>query len=228
MARISVDEVQSRVASITDQDENTANLSSTDYSLRLKYINMAQKQWAEANDWRQLFTEYNMLISTSTGNASIALPTNFKKLAGYPLIVDSNSTTHKLPEVRPEEDNQYVDTDKRMWLFGSPADGYILRVFGMTLSSGASLKVPYYRSRASLASPANIADVPNVDYLIQRTVAFIWESREDGRFPGAKAEAERILSNMIEYENVFSRAATYDRVKTYEETRSNFRWGRDG
>ena len=97
----------------------------------------------------------------------------------------------------------------------------------MTLQSGASCKVPYYFSPQSLASPANTVDIPNADYLVQRTIAYLWEAREDPRFPQAKAEAEKILSNMIEYENVFGRASHDDSVRTVEETRAQFRFGRD-
>lgn len=229
MARISVDETQSRVAAIADQDENTANLSATDYSLRLKYINMALREWAETWNWQTLFNEYNMLVSTSTGNASIVLPREFRKLAGYPKITYDGSDTKEFPDVLPQEDGQYEDTDDRIWILGNPNTGYVMRVFGVTLVSGASVKVPYFASPGSLASPANIAEIPNTDYLVQRTLAYVWEAREDARFPQAKAEAERILRNMIEVEETYNVASVHGRVRTYEETRFNdFRWGRDG
>lgn len=227
MTRISVDEIQSRIAAVTDQDEATANIDATDYSLRLKYINKALLEWAEAWDWQVLFKEYNGFISTSTGNASVALPSDFRKLASYPRITYDGSNTEEFNEVLPQEDTQYSDTDKRVWMLGNPSGGYIMRIFGVTLVSGASVKVPYYASPQSLVSPANIAEIPNPDYLVERTKALIWEASEDPRFPQAKADAERILSNMIEYENVFGRAATYDTVKTVDETKHNFRLGRD-
>ncbi len=100
-------------------------------------------------------------------------------------------------------------------------------VKGCDLTSGASVQVPYYSSAGSLASPANITLCPNPDYLVQRTVAYIWEAREDARFPQAKVEAEKILRNMIEYENVFGEAAVHSRVKVWEESHNDFRWGRN-
>ena len=227
--RISVDDIQSQVAAVTDQDETTSNISSTDYSLRLKYINMALREWAETWNWQTLFAEYNTLTSTSTGNASIALPREFRKLAGYPKITYDGSDTKEFPEVLPQEDGQYEDTDRRIWILGNPNSGYVMRVFGETLVSGASIKVPYFTSVGSLVSPANIAEIPNPDYLVQKTIAHIWEAREDARFPQAKAEAERILRNMIETEETFNVASVHGRVRTFEETRFNdFRWGKDG
>jgi len=223
--RSTVDSVQSRVAGLVDQDENTSNIDSTDYSLRLSYINRAVSEWAEIQNWQTLFKEYNMLVSTSTGNASVVLPTDFRKLAGYPLITLDGTTTKQFPEVLPQEDN-LDKTDERVWILGNPNSSYVLRIFGSTLASGASVKVPYWSSPVSLASPADIAPVPDTQYLVQRTVSLIWESREDPRFPQAKAEADRILRNMMEKENTYNEASDHWRAKTWDETKYGFRWGK--
>jgi len=226
MALISTDEVQSRVAALVDQDEKTGDISSTDYSLRLKYINMALLEWAEAYDWQALYKEYNALISTSTGNSSVALPTDFRKLASFPRITWDGSTTDSFPQTRPQEAARFQPTDKRIEIRGDPYDRYTMVVYGVTLSSGASLKVPYYASAGSLVSPADLAMIPNVEFLVKRTIAYLWEAREDPRYPTMKQESEMILRNMIEFENVFGEASTEDRVRTVDETRSNFRWGK--
>lgn len=223
--RSTIDSIQAKVAGLVDQDESTANIDSTDYSLRLSYINRAQVEWAEIQNWQTLFKEYNMLVSTSTGNASIVLPTDFRKLAGYPLITLDGTTTKQFPEVLPQEDNLDA-TEERVWLMGNPNSSYILRVFGPTLASGASVKVPYFSSPVSLASPADIPTIPNTEYLVQRAVSLIWESREDPRFPQAKAEADRILRNLMEKENTFNEASDYFRIKTWDETKYGFRWGK--
>lgn len=225
--RLTVDELQSRIASLIDQDESTSNISATDYSLRLKYLNMSLLEWAEAYDWQTLYSEFNMLVSTSTGNASITLPTDFRKLASYPVITFDGATTALFPETRPQEAGKYEGTDKRVEILGNPQDTYTMRVYGATLVSGASVKVPYYMSVQSLASPANIAEIPNPNYLVKRTIAYLWEAREDARFVQAKQDAEIILRNMLEQENVFSEASTFNRVKTVEENTNGFRIGRD-
>lgn len=224
MARSTLDSIQSRVASVVDQDENTSNIDSTDYSLRLAYINRSLFRWAEIQDWQVLFKEYNMLVSTSTGNASVVLPTDFRRLAGYPQITFDAVTTDLYPEVLPQEDN-YEASERRVWILGDPSDRYILRVFGATLASGASVKVPYFASPVSLASPADIAEIPNTEYLVQDCIAQLWESREDNRFPQAKADAERILQNMMTFENTHNSASDYNRVKTVDERKYGMRWG---
>ena len=226
MARMTVDEVQGRIASVVDQDESTSAISTDDYSLRLKYINMALSEWAEITDWQALYKEYNMFVSTSSGNASIVLPTDFRKPASSPNIM-VDTTAYEFLITRPQEAGQYLDTDRRVEFLGNYQDGYTLRVYGATLASGASVKVPYYGSAQSLVSPVNVAMIPNPDYLVKRTIAYLWEAREDPRFPGMKQEAETILRNMLEQENVFPEGSAYDRVKTTDESRYGFRIGRD-
>lgn len=221
----SVDLIQSKIAAIVDADPDVTNISTEDYALRLSYINLSLREWAEIYDWQALYKEFNSLVSTSAGNASVALPSDFRKLASFPKITYDGSNTALFPEIRPQDRGQYADTDKRVEILGNN-QGYIMRVYGSTLASGASVFVPYYSSVASLVSPANIPEIPNADYLVQRTVAYWWEVRGDPRFVQKKQESERILGNLIDYENVFGEASTNDRVKTADETKfKDFRWG---
>jgi hypothetical protein len=199
---------------------------------------MAMQEWQEAYDWQTLYTEYNMLISAATGNASVALPGDFRKLASFPMLVWDGTTTDRFPEVRPQEKSQFSITsrggntggisspDKWVEIWGNPRGKYTMFIHAPTLASGASVQVPYYRSFQSLASPGDIAEIPNPQYLVKRSLAYLWEVRQDDRFPEMKSEAATILGQMIDYENVFGEASTNDRVKTLEQTRfGDFRWG---
>ncbi len=188
---------------------------------------MAQQEWAEIYDWQTLYTQYRTNTSTSTGNASVGLPSDFRKLASFPHIAYESGSEALFTEIKPQDRGQYAATDKRVEVTGNPGDGYTMFIAGVTLASGASIMVPYFRSPTSLASPADISMVPNHDFLIKRVVAQIWEAREDARFQQAKAEADLILRNMIEFENVFSQASDDNRVKSIEETRYDFRLGED-
>lgn len=225
---ISVDEVQGRIAAVLDQDQNTANISSADYSLRLSYLNMAQREWAESADWDVLYREYNTRTSTSTGNASVAMLGDFRKLASFPKITYDGSTTELFEEIRPQEKGQKADTDRYVMMLANASQGtFTMFVNAGTLASGASIMAPYYTSPASLASPVDVSRIPNPEYLVQRTLAYVWESRGDERFPQAKLEADKILQRMLEFESTKGEGF-YNVVKTQEETRYDFRWGRDG
>lgn len=224
---ITVDEVQARIAAFADQDADTSNIPAAEYSLRLKYINMAQSEWENSYDWQELYKEFNTSTSLSSGNASVTLPTDFKKLASFPVITHTGTTTDLFPENRPQEAGKFGITDKRVEIRGNYQDNYTMVVYGVSLQSGASIKVPYYASAQSLVSPIHVSMIPNGDYLVKRTIAYLWEAVGDARFPGMKQEAETILRNMLEYENVFGEASTFDRVRTVEENRYSFRLGKD-
>ena len=94
------------------------------------------------------------------------------------------------------------------------------------LVSGASIKVLYFSTPVSLASPADIVTCPNPEYIIQGVIADVWEAQEDARFQAAKVEANLILQNMLEFEFTPSEASHDRLVKTIDETRFSYRWGR--
>lgn len=195
--------------------------------MRRMFINMAQREWAEAYDWKTLYRENNSRVSTSTGNTSIALPAEFRKSAANPKVTYDGSNTEYFPVIRPQERYQYRATDRFVYFLGDQNSGWTMVVNAGTLASGASVHLPFYRSPASLVSPANIVMCPNPEYLVQRTLAYIWESQSDERFPQAKSEADKILQRLLEYEASFGEGY-YDRVKTIERTQfDGFRWGRD-
>lgn len=223
MSATTVDLIQSRVASIIDGDPDIANISSTDYTLRLNYMNQALSEWESAYDWACLYKEYNTQSSTASGNASVVLPQDFRKLASYPVIANDALSSGLYPETRPQEAGRYSDTEKRVEILGNYRDNYIMRIYGTNLISGASIKVPYYASAGSLVS-GSVVPIPNPDYLTKRTLAYIFEANEDARFGQAKLDAERILGSLIDYENVFNEASDSDHVKSVDE-RSGFRFG---
>lgn len=224
---ITLDGIQSRVASIVDQNEDTSDLSSAVYSLRRTYANMAEREWAETYDWQSLYRESHSIISTSTGNASVALPTDFRKLAAMPRITFDGATTESFPEIRPQERGMYDPVSARyVEILGDQSTGYIMYVNSSVLTSGASVMVPYYRSPASLVSPSNVAMCPNPEYLVQRTLAYVYESKRDSRFSSTKAEADKILQRMLEFEQVKGEAYN-DRIQTTERKNFyGFRWGK--
>lgn len=226
-----VNDVQSKVAGICDQDEDTDNISTADYSLRLGYINRREQQWAELGKWDVLLKEYNTIASTSTGNCSIALPEDFRRIASYPKITYDGTNTKLFTEVRTQEEGQFSASDRYVKVLGNPHSGYHMIVNPTTttgrLASGASIKIPYYSTVTSLASPTNKIQCPNPDYIVQGVIADVWEAREDGRFERAKVEANIILQNMLESEFTPSEAAYGSEVKTVEQTKHGFRWGRD-
>ena len=225
-----VDDIQSRIAGTVDLDSDTTNISTDDYSLRLNYINRRERAWSEIGKWQCLIKEYNTLTSTISGNCSISLPSDFRSLSVYPEITYDGLNTVQFSELRPQEESRFDKVSSQyIKIMGNPYSGYTMVINPATsnkqLVSGASIKVLYFSTPASLASPADIVTCPNPEYLVEGVIADIWEAQEDARFQAAKAQANITLSNMLEFEFTPSEAAYNRGVKTYEQ-RYGFKWGK--
>lgn len=228
---ITIDDIQSRVAARVDLDSDTSNISTDDYALRLVFINERERMWAEIAKWPALYKEYNTLTSTASGNLSISLPADFRELASFPHIATTGTSDDSFVEITPQNQDQYTkSSDQYVSIQGNPHVGYTMVVNPGTASgqiaSGASIYVPYFSVPTSLASPADVVTCPNPEYLVQGVISDVWEAREDRRFPRARGEADRILQNMLEYEFTPSQASDNAWVKTVEQTRHSFRWGK--
>lgn len=104
---VTVDTIMSRVAGVVDQDQDTSNISSTDYSLRLNYLNRRERMWAETGKFDVLIKEYNTQTSTVSGNTSISLPADFRNLSIYPQITYDGTQTKEFTEIRPQEEGRF-------------------------------------------------------------------------------------------------------------------------
>lgn len=225
-----VDQIQSRVAGITDQNQDTSAIESTDYALRLNYINRRERTWAELGKWQSLVKEYNTLTSTISGNCSISLPSDYRSLAILPKISFDGVQTLEFQDIRPQDEGKFdPKTSAYIKLMGNPANGYTMvvnpPVSSGQLASGASIKILYYSTPASLTTSTDVVACPNPEYLVQGVIADVWESKEDPRFQQAKAEANQILQNMLEFEHTPNEQSYSSEVHTVEQ-RSSYRWGK--
>ena len=219
-----LNEIQNRISALLDQ-EHSPTVGDDEWNLRLQYINTAQAEWEQLYDWQVLYTEYNTATSTASGNASISLPTDFRKIASYPKIAGE-----EFSEVRPQERSQKQSSDKYFYLMGNENSGYTMVANDGSglLTSGASIYISYYATANSLASPADVSPVPDINYLVHKALAQRLFSADDPRYSISTAEAEKALARMLEREAVHSEAANdYSRIRTVEETRYGFRIGRN-
>ena len=215
-------EVQKRINAIVGQSV-TVTEGDDDWNLRRSYINRAQRDWSERFDWQVLYKETNTL-ATASGQATLSLPTDYRKLAIAPTIADTS--VNQYAEIDPQERKRFGSTDKYVYPLGDPSGGYNL-VVNPPMASGASIAYAYYRTAPSLVSGSDISLCPNPDYIVQQSLYYYFLANEDARFQDARRQAEGILANLLEFENV--RGNGYDNsVTNVDETKSNFRWGRDG
>lgn len=228
---ISLEEIQARIAAIIDQDSEAPDYTSEDWLLRKRYINMAQDEWAQIYNWPSLYREYSTMTSTSTGNATVALPSDFRDIAGYPKV-SVEGTVYEFPQVLPQQRTQKSDSERYFYRMGDNRNGYSA-VFNpgtadKNFASGASIFISYFATPSALISPADVSSIPDSEYLVKRATALLLESREDPRYPSAKVESEKIMQRMLKRETTPTEAENDNsRIRTVEETRYGFRIGRD-
>lgn len=220
-------DLQNQIANEMDQSATAPTAGGTDWNIRLNTLNRSLRDWAEAYDWRALLKVHNGLVSTSQGNASYVLPSDFRKLDGFPRIVWDGSNAVNFTPIDTTKNSQYLDTDKYVNILGNDADTKVLYIHGGTLVSGASVQFTYWKSPISLASAINVTECPDPTYLVQRSLYYLYKGREDGRFPEAKVEADKILARMIENENTLGQAHSDNQVHNWNTTRYGFRIGKD-
>lgn len=210
-----------------DQSSTAPATTESTWTIRLNAINRAQLDWANSYEWEASKKVFNGIISTSTGNASVAMPRDFRKLDGFPRIVSDGTNTYDFVVDDPSNNRRYNDSDKYANLLGNPADGYTLYVSANTLASGASISFTYYSFPATLATTTSVTPVPDPTYVVQRALYYLYKANEDGRFPEAKVEADRILARMLEYENVLGISNVGRKVPVGDQKNYSFRIGRD-
>ena len=219
-------DIQNQIANEMDQSATAPTQGGTDWNIRLNVINRSNLDWAISNEWNCLKKVHDGLVSTSTGNASYALPTDFSKIDGYPRIVWDGTTLNEFPVVDPSRNTQYVDSDKFVNIFDN-ANNKVMFIHSSTLASGASVQFTYWASPQSLASASNLVECPDPTFLVQRSLYYLYKGREDGRFPEAKVESDRILARMIENENSVGLANVNRSIPNWMEDKYSFRIGRD-
>ena len=223
----SLQDIQNWIASEIDQSATAPTEGGTDWLIRNNFINRSLIDWSKSYEWESLKKIHNGIISTSTGNASYALPSDFKDIDGFPQITADGSNTYGYPVDDPTHNSRYLGTDRYVNILGNDTDNKVMYIHGGTLASGASVQFTYYSSPQSLASANDIVPIPDPTYLVQRSLYYILKSREDGRFPEAKSESDRILMRMIENENTLGLSNVNRRVSVGPENYKNWRVGRD-
>lgn len=228
MARQTVDQIMTMVAATVNQEATSPSAGSSEYNLWLEYINRAIDEWGQAHDWDVLRQTFYPVV-TGISVATVSLPDNFRKLSGaVKLGLYNKENWEEFPIELPERTGSHSANDKFLIIQGDTSVGRSLLFHPGTLASGASLAIPYFATPTSVASPAQITPVPDPQFVTDRTIAYIFESRSDPRFQIVENKARDRLLMMIENAN----AATYDSYSNQNPIqntlqRINFRIGRN-
>jgi hypothetical protein len=218
--------LQSKIASLVDQSITAPTENGGEWNVRKTFINRAIKEWSEAYDWEALRTVWQLSTSGVSG-ATLSLPSDFKKMAGYPVYYNgSTSTGSEWPEIKPNETRLHNSTDDYYYVLGNPGKGFYAIWNPATLASGASIVIQYYKEPTELSATTDTTECPNPEFIIDRAIAYILEARSDARFQEMEGKAREKLLQMVDNENAKSVAYMND-IKTPERLYYGFRLGRD-
>lgn len=197
----------------------------------LNFINRAQIEWAEANDWEALKKPYYPILSqiSPASTTSVGLPLDFRKLAG-PIINYSTGVSggEAWPEQLAERKLMQSTSSKFFYIQGDPSNGYSLQWYPGTLMSGATVEINYYSMPTSLVSATQYPVIPDSDFLTQRTIAYVLEARSDPRYQDEEQKAREKLITMIENANIAKYESYVNPISILTpENRRGFRFGKN-
>ncbi len=231
MARLTVTQIMTQIAATVNQEATAPSTGSAEYALWLAYLNRAYSEWAEAYDWEILRKSFFPSV-TGTSLASVSLPLDYRKMAKAAIIRfygDTDETTRQqFPEITPEQESLYKVTDKYFKIVGDFSNGITAVFHPGTLASGVSLEFQYFSTPTSLASPAEVPLLQDPQFLVDRTIGFIFEARSDPRFQQEETKARERLLTMVDNANdaKFGSFAGPNNLITTER-KIGFRLGRD-
>lgn len=228
MARFTVSQLMQQIASTVNQEATSPTVASSEWNLWLEFMNRAYEEWVNSNDWEETKKWYFPAV-VGASNATISLPTDYRKLAGEPILYDGSITTGvAYPEVRSEQKGMYAEDDKYIYITGNPSAGYSMVFNPATLASGVSLAIMYYSNPTSLSTTTNYPLTPDPVFLVDRTIAYVFEARSDPRFQIEEQKARDRLTQMIENADAakYSSYAGPSYVISTER-KQGFRFGRD-
>jgi len=229
MARLDIENIMTQIASTVNQEATPPIEGGSEWDLWLAYINRATFEWANANDWEVLRKTFYPSVA-GVSMATVTLPLDYKKLAAQPVLYNGDEDFGtQYPEVLHEEERiNNLETDKYVRVTGNLSSGFSLVFNPATLASGASIAIQYFAMPTSLTSNAQVPLVTDSQFLIDRTIAYIFEARSDPRFQEAETKARERLLAMIENADMakFNSYANPNFVIT-PERKQGFRIGRD-
>ena len=157
-----------------------------DLTVRIDYAQQAVREWADAYQWKELKTPATLFVT----NGTVSLP-NFKELEAIPVDLLGN----KYPEIDAADRVNQLPTDKYSYVTGNNAAGYLLTLNG--LAASATISITYQRQPSNMATLSDFCEVPDDQFVGQKIISLVLQSRSDERFPQIEANAQRLLGNMI-------------------------------
>jgi hypothetical protein len=186
------------VGALTEQEAILP--TGTDLAVRLQFVNDALGEWSDTYTWKDLRVTMN--INPSTASVSIIdLPLTFREpLSTLYSFSDTGNIPSEYPLIDARDRFSRDQTDKYCYLMNTFRNKQL--VVNPPLASGASLQMDYMSFPSSVATTSDYVPISASQYLVKRVSAMVFQARGDSRYPLLQADAQRMLSNAIEEQNV--------------------------
>jgi len=157
-----------------------------DLEVRIDYAKQAVREWADAYKWKELSTPATLYATLGTASLN-----NFKELESIPVDYWGN----EYPEIRPADRTQKEVSDRYCYIEGNESKGYIATF--NSIASLATLSITFQRHPSNMATLTDVCEVPDDQFVVNKIISLVLQSRSDERFPQVEANAQRLLANMI-------------------------------
>lgn len=157
-----------------------------DLTVRTAYAQQAVREWGDSYRFKELSTPLTAVAS----NTTLSL-TNFKEFEGIPKDANRNF----FPEIIPSDRTLKDVNEKYCYVEGNDNQGYVVTFNGM--ASLATLSLTYQRQPSNMATLTDVCEVPDDQFVVQKVISLVLQSRSDERFPQVEANSQRLLRNMI-------------------------------
>jgi hypothetical protein len=195
-----VENILKSVGALTEQEAILP--TGTDLDVRIQYINDALGEWADSYTWKDLNTTKTFsIVADQPAMTGMSLPTTFREPLTPFYITNTISGVPDKYELIDKADRFKMETTAKYCYI----DGLIMNktlYVNTSLASGAVCQMDYMGYPTAITSTTDYLPITSSQYVIARVSAKVYQARGDARFPGLQAEAQRLLSNAIEEQNV--------------------------
>ena len=195
------------VGAIAEQDASLP--TGTDLTQRIQFANDALAEWADTYTWTDL--RKTLFVNPTESIVSLGLEVNFRQPLS-PLVEYRDNGEKVIYEMTVATDrfNKEI-TDNFCYIDGVYGNKALVIPNGIT--ANASLQMDYISYPSSLATFTDSVPITATQYMVKKVTALVLQGRGDPRFPTIMTDAQRMLSNAIEEQNVpFGRINTIPTV----------------
>jgi hypothetical protein len=185
--QMTLDEFQSRVHALYEQDSDSPSSGEEDYTVRTTLANDAINVWETENGvlWNELFTTLDDAsdgdTTTTADTSAYDAPSDFKFPVGFVKITDASTGGETFYEqIRPEDSGlDWDEGDKFYYVTGNKSSGYKIHLNPTPDSTGDEIDYEYYKEASELSATTDEFEMSDPGFAVYWTLNKL--QAEEGR-----------------------------------------------